>query len=69
MPAVIAAETASGNAADGGDVWTCGPCGWEYHPAQGDPEHGVKPGTPWEDVPGDWQCPICGQGKDAFSKA
>ena len=27
---------------------------------------GVYPGTPWEEVPEDWVCPICGLDKDAF---
>ena len=39
-----------------------------YDPEAGDPDNGVAPGTPWEDLPGDWVCPICGVGKDAFTK-
>ena len=50
------------------DKYVC-PCGYEYDPAAGDPEHGVAPGTPWEQVPEDWVCPICGMGKDVFEKA
>lgn len=42
------------------------PCGYVYDPAEGDPEHGIAPGTPWEDVPEDWECPVCGMGKDGF---
>lgn len=42
------------------------PCGYIYDEAQGDPEHGVAPGTKWEDVPEDWLCPTCGIGKDMF---
>ena len=42
------------------------PCGYVYDPALGDPEHGVAPGTKWEDVPEDWLCPTCGLGKDMF---
>ena len=41
------------------DKYVC-PCGYVYDPAVGDPEHGVAPGTPWEQVPEDWVCPICG---------
>ena len=26
------------------------------------------PGTPWEEVPEDWVCPLCGVGKDQFSE-
>ncbi len=28
------------------------PCGYVYDPAAGDPDNGVAPGTPWEEVPG-----------------
>ena len=41
-------------------------CGYVYDPAAGDPENGVAPGTPWEEVPEDWVCPDCGLGKDSF---
>ena len=40
------------------------PCGYEYDPAKGDPEHGIAPGTMWEDLPKD--CPICGLDKSTF---
>ena len=36
------------------DKYEC-PCGFVYDPAAGDPEHGVAPGTPWEQVPADWE--------------
>ena len=42
------------------------PCGYEYDPALGDPDNGIAPGTPWEEVPEDFVCPICGLDKDAF---
>ena len=42
------------------------PCGYIYDPEKGDPEHGVAPGTKWDDVPEDWLCPTCGIGKDMF---
>lgn len=44
------------------------PCGYVYDPELGDPDNGVAPGTPWEDVPEDWVCPVCGLGKDAFNE-
>jgi flavin reductase (DIM6/NTAB) family NADH-FMN oxidoreductase RutF/rubredoxin len=46
--------------------WTCGVCGYTYDPAEGDPAHGVAPGTRFDDLPGDWVCPVCGAPKDAF---
>ncbi|MDR1577363.1 MAG: rubredoxin [Deltaproteobacteria bacterium] len=44
----------------------CIVCGYVYDPAQGDPDNGVAPGTPFAKVPEDWPCPICGAGKDQF---
>lgn len=44
------------------------PCGYIYDEALGDPEGGVEPGTLWEDVPDDWECPVCGLPKDAFEE-
>ncbi len=49
------------------DKYVC-PCGYVYDPAAGDPEGGVAPGTPWDQVPEDWVCPVCGLGKDMFAK-
>ena len=46
--------------------WTCGVCGYNYDPAEGDPAHGVAPGTRFEDLPDGWVCPVCGAPKDAF---
>ena len=42
-------------------------CGYVYDPELGDPDNGVAPGTPWEEVPEDWTCPLCSVGKDQFS--
>ena len=43
------------------------PCGYIYDPAVGDPENGVAPGTPFENLPEDWACPVCGLDKGSFS--
>jgi rubredoxin len=48
--------------------WRCKPCGYVYDPAKGDPEHGIKPGTRFEELPKDWVCPECGAEKDMFEK-
>jgi rubredoxin len=47
-------------------TWLCVACGWIYEEEHGSPEHGIAPGTPWEDVPENWLCPDCGKGKDEF---
>jgi rubredoxin len=44
------------------------PCGYEYKVAEGDPDNGVAPNTPWGEVPADWVCPVCGLGKEEFEK-
>lgn len=46
--------------------WRCTICQYEYDPEAGDPENGVLPGTPFEELPEEWVCPICGAGKDLF---
>jgi len=46
--------------------WKCQICGYIYDPSKGDPDNGVKPGTAFEEIPGDWVCPLCGAGKDMF---
>jgi rubredoxin len=46
--------------------WECIVCGHVYDEAEGDPEHGIKAGTRWEDIPNDWTCPECGVAKADF---
>ena len=40
----------------------------EYDEEVGYPEGGIAPGTKWEDVPEDFECPLCNVGKDEFSE-
>lgn len=49
--------------------YQCSVCGYTYDPAQGDPERGIAPGTPFEELPADWTCPVFGVGKDSFERA
>ncbi len=44
----------------------CTVCAWVYKVADGDPETGIAPGTPFEDIPDEWICPVCGATKDQF---
>lgn len=46
--------------------WICEPCGFIYDPEEGNPDSGIDPGTPFEDIPDDWMCPICGATKADF---
>jgi rubredoxin len=48
--------------------YECLVCGYIYDPAKGDPDGKIKPGTPFEAIPDDWTCPVCGVGKDQFKK-
>ena len=41
-------------------------CGYVYRPSKGDPENGIEPGTEFDELPEDWQCPLCGAGKEDF---
>ncbi len=50
------------------DRYVCEPCGYIYDPAEGDPDNGIEPGTPFEQLPDDWVCPVCGATKDMFVK-
>ncbi len=46
--------------------YRCVICDYIYDPALGDPDSGVAAGTPFEDIPEDWVCPICGADKSNF---
>ena len=48
--------------------YKCSVCGWIYDPEIGDEESGISPGTPFEKLPDDWVCPVCGAAKSAFEK-
>ena len=54
-PKEIVAKAATGK-------YICSICGYVYDPAE---NGGVK----FEDLPADWKCPRCKQGKDKFNKA
>ena len=49
--------------------YVCCVCGYVYNPEHCDIEHGMDKGTAFEDLPDDWDCPICGMGKSAFKEA
>lgn len=46
--------------------YECVECKYIYNPKYGNEKAGVKPGTVFEDLPEDWVCPVCGEGKDMF---
>lgn len=48
--------------------YKCTVCKYVYVPENGDHAFGIKPGTPFEKLPDNWVCPVCGVGKDKFEK-
>ena len=56
-------------AAEATGKWICSICGYVYDPEIGDPDRGFPPGTKFEDLPADWKCPRCRQGKENYNRA
>jgi len=48
--------------------YECGVCSYIYDPELGDPKADIPPGTPFEELPDDWVCPVCGVDKSVFQK-
>lgn len=48
--------------------WKCTTCDYIYVPEFGDPQGGIPPGTPFEELPDTWTCPDCGEPKSVFRK-
>jgi rubredoxin len=42
------------------DRYECEACGYVYEPIKGDNKRQVSAGTPFEELPTDWRCPVCG---------
>ncbi len=48
--------------------FVCEVCGWVYDEIVGLPEQNVAAGTKFEDLPEDFECPLCGVGKENFTE-
>jgi len=46
--------------------YRCDVCDYIYDPEEGDADSGIPPGTPFEELPANWACPLCGVGKEDF---
>ena len=46
--------------------YECIECKYIYNPKFGNEKAGVPAGTSFEDLPDDWVCAVCGEGKDMF---
>jgi len=44
----------------------CNGCGYEYDQETGDADGAIRPGTPWDQIPEEWVCPVCGEAKSGF---
>ena len=53
-----------------GDIkkYKCKVCNDIYDPEKGDSDTGTAPGKPFEKLPDDWVCPVCGAGKEEFKE-
>ncbi len=60
-------DTKNGTTTSDSNIYTCDICGWNYVPERGCLDVGVIPGTLFEDLPEDFECPICGSDKGFFS--
>ncbi|GHT37044.1 rubredoxin [Endomicrobiia bacterium] len=50
------------------EKWKCSVCGYMYDPAVGVLKDNIAPGIPFEKLPDDWVCPLCGVSKSDFEK-
>lgn len=48
--------------------YICDVCGWVYDEEIGWPENGIAAGTKFENLPDDFECELCGVGKEQFTK-
>lgn len=46
--------------------YACILCDYIYEPNAGDASQGIIPGTAFDDLPENWECPECGASKDKF---
>jgi rubredoxin len=49
------------------DRHECRACGYVYEPLKGDDRARIPANTAFEDLPGDWRCPVCSAPKKGFS--
>lgn len=48
--------------------YKCMVCGYIYDPGEGDETQGIAKNTPFDKLPEDWTCPVCGATKDQFEE-
>ena len=50
------------------DKYECTVCSYIYDPELGDPDSGIEPGIPFDKLPDNWECPVCGVPKSDFER-
>lgn len=50
----------------GNEQYECTQCKYIYNPKFGNEKAGIAKGTKFDDLPDEWVCPVCGEGKDMF---
>lgn len=50
------------------EKYVCLVCGYVYDPEKGDNTNNIPPNTPFDELPEDWHCPICGVSKEQFAR-
>ena len=48
--------------------YQCEHCFYVYYEEKGEPDCDVLPGTKLEDLPEDYECPLCHNSKECFQK-
>ena len=48
--------------------YVCSVCGWVYDEEVGVPNKGITAGTKFDELPEDFECELCGVGKENFTK-
>ncbi|MBU1118293.1 rubredoxin [Patescibacteria group bacterium] len=46
--------------------YICTECEYIYDPYVGEPDSAIIPGTPFNHIPENWLCPVCGARKSQF---
>lgn len=49
------------------DRFECLACGYTYEPTKGDDRSNIQAGVPFQEVPLNWRCPVCGAPKKRFA--
>ena len=50
----------------GDEQYECTQCKYIYNPKFGNEKAGIAKGTKFSELPEDWVCTVCGEGKDMF---